>query len=542
MCRQSLKIISIIDAIESEFGRKFQKYNKERINKIRNCVRLVGRQVDLYVSNFSDNFPVYTNKEMTEKQNDLTKEIDTDDLNDEKKQGQKEAKTSKFESIGRTVKNQEEEDKINIKIEPFPILSILDKKDGETAWENFGKILELFEEHFQVEKYDQAEVELMRKMEEMEEKENQKNFVTDLNQVSEKSTSEDDYRYDMYKSVVRRPSIRETLCNANRKSFIGKRSPRPAEIDDALEKYNAEGVEKVKTKYLLGEIENSIRTFILAYQMDDMFRESNFNEFLNDDKNNFTNSRRKPQKFSIVKSFFEEFGAELQASKKKRHSLAPEELKNRLEELNKTGNRQCISNKNEDEFLMRQRAIARKRSNISEFSDNNLGGIGFDSGSDSNSEDDYDPMDFLKGNNAQGNINSSLGVGKRASTSTAESTTPKIRLSKRNSILLKCRKSLIHDVGHLNIVKEGEEENDHHSNSEKDDKSLDSIKSPEKRSKECRELYDSGYESPEPSSSKKSKNDSIYDSPEPSNSKKEKNDSIYDSPEPSSSKKSKFRI
>ena len=65
---------------------------------------------------------------------------------------------------------------------------------------------------------------------------------------------------------------------------------------------------------------------------------------------------------SIIKCFFEE---EAVISAKKRHSLLDNNLKNQLDKV--IQNRNCVSNKNEDDFILKQKELARKRSNISDF-------------------------------------------------------------------------------------------------------------------------------------------------------------------------------
>jgi len=317
-------------------------------------------------------------------------------------------------------------------------LSLLDKKDIESRKKEFEDIFYLIEKDFDIDNLEKIEDEYNYK----KEKQNKLIFKKSLNENKENDNDKNKNKYQKYVSICKNNIFEDyNYLLANKKQFLKESNSFEDDKDEENKDENNQPLDKLLTKKKLDNIENRIKDYLLSYQNENFFKNDIFMKFV--EENPLSKSKKNiiinP---SIIKCFFED--ETVLTSMKKRHTLFDNNLKNQLDKV--IQNRNCISNKNEDDFITKQKELARKRSNISDFG--NIGcnnnDIIYYSSEDNSSEDDNNENNIKMNDN--GNKN-------RGSFSTGNST-PKLRLSKRGSIFRLSKLNL-----NLMTVKEEEKEN-----------------------------------------------------------------------------------
>jgi hypothetical protein len=304
--------------------------------------------------------------------------------------------------------------------EIYSFLNLLGKKDIELRKKEFEVILNLIEKEFDIDSLEKIEDNLNNK------KEKKFNLIDKklLNENKENNCNKNNYQKYVSVKKINFCEDNYNYLLANKKKF-GQES---ISLEDNKEEENKDDfnnfqLDKSLTKNKLYNIENKIKNYLLCFQKENFFKKKIFMNFVEEDPliKSRKNMHANP---SIIKCFFEE---EAVISAKKRHSLLDNNLKNQLDKV--IQNRNCVSNKNEDDFILKQKELARKRSNISDFDMmGNNNNIDNHSSNDNSSEDDNNDnnnvkmIDFGNNNNRKGSTSSG-------------NTTPKLRLSKRGSIL-----------------------------------------------------------------------------------------------------------
>ena len=390
---QTEKLTSMLQNIFAELTENNSNKNfEERVNKIRKAFCSIETQMNLYVSKFSFD--------------ENTKNLQNDETHTD-------IKTEKVEEFnGNLIRNSSETSENE---EMFSFLSLLGKKDIEYRKKEFEEILGFIENEFDLEILEKIEESLSRK------KAKKNEFNLEKAKEEFNGTSKENFGYQKYISVKKVKFCGENFFKANKKEIPENTKFPEDEVkeDFALNNYQ---LNKETTKTKLFEVEKKIRDYLITFQRESFFKKKIFTDFVEEENNLILTTRKNVnQNPSIIKSFFEE---EAILTAKKRHSVAGEEMKNKLEKMNQ--NRNCVSNKNEDEFILKQKALARKRSNISDFSVSTLERNNNNSSSGENSsEEDNDDVDVNDFGNVKNNRGSIL----------SGNATPKLRLSKRGSIL-----------------------------------------------------------------------------------------------------------
>lgn len=197
-----------------------------------------------------------------------------------------------------------------------------------------------------------------------------------------------------------------------------------AKIEDFNLKLNCENGDKQACKYLnkqsfdciLSKIEVKLKNYLKEEKSKNIFESKTFESFISEDKFLSPTSHLTPkvQTPSIIKNFFEDQEV-IEITAKKRHSITGEVLKERLEKLKEMEFKpKCFSNYLEANFIEKQKELARKYSNVSDFSFNISGERSF---SNTNS-------------NSQNQIEESISNFENVAKSTP------VKFSKRGSILL----------------------------------------------------------------------------------------------------------
>lgn len=345
--------------------------------------------------------------------------------------------------------------------EILSFLKIVDPKDFEVRKKEFEEILKYIEGEFDIEIYEKIEDSLEKKKYQKEETEIKKAKEENKEELSIEEKSKE-FQFNKFISIRKITFNKEDLnedlyenddlLKANKKQIPEKINNLDEDYKEEMKKYNLKPLNKDQTNIKLCNIEKKIINYLSFFQKENFFKKIIFTKFINEE-NSLNLSRKKITQPSIIKCFFEEEAVLLSA--KKRHSVAGDDLKNKLEKMNQQRN--CVSNKNEDEFIMKQKALARKRSNISDFSiGENEKSNNFSSDEDEENSDEEN-FDNIKNFELIGNGGCGFSIGKRSSSGNGNSTansTPKLRLSKRGSILRDRMSKL-----NMNLMVVKEEEN-----------------------------------------------------------------------------------
>lgn len=173
----------------------------------------------------------------------------------------------------------------------------------------------------------------------------------------------------------------ETTWLKTNKKFLSTNKNQEEQLNSQInalgEKANEAQKEQAKAdfKNIFAKIEHKLRNYLKQSHHKKIFESKAFESFLNEEKLKTPLSglaTAKSQTPSIIKNFFED--KEVIEVTKKRHSVAGESLKNRLEKLKELEfNQKCFSNFRNPQSLLRLKDASlmdRKNSEISDFSVN----------------------------------------------------------------------------------------------------------------------------------------------------------------------------